>query len=221
MAEVINLPKTNVKPLPEGADPTQVAASVNPGMSSWLALKTRTDGLKSGFTALIMGVASASGRLAVSFAKTLGAGKIIGVARNEAQMKEMSLDGFIVLKEKPEESDWAKVGEVDVILDYLYGAPTEALLKSLKPGKKIQYVQIGSLAGEVMSFPSGPLRSADITMRGSGPGAWSLKDLNEQLPSIIEAIVKCPDQKVKVAKLADIDKVWADTSTRERVVLVP
>ena len=220
-AEVINLPRTNVKPLPEGADPIQVAASVNPGMSSWMAVKTRTEGLKPGFTTLIMGVTSASGRLAVSFARTLGAGTIIGVARNEAQMKEMSLDGFVVLKDNPDESDWAKIGEVDVILDYLYGAPTEALLKSLKPGKKIQYVQIGSLAGQVMSFPSAPLRSADITMRGSGPGAWSLKDLNEQLPFIIDAIVKCPEQKVKVEKLADIEKAWADTSTRERIVLVP
>ena len=221
MAEVINLPKAFVKPLPDGADPIQVAAGVNPGMSSWLALKKRTEGLESGFTALIMGVTSASGRLAVSFAKTLGAGKIVGVARDEARLKEMGLDDFVVLKDKPEESDWAKIGKMDVILDYLYGEPAVQLLTGLKPGSKIQYVQIGSLAGEMMSLPSGPLRNADVTMRGSGPGAWTAQDLNEQLPAILDAIVKCPKQKVKVEKLMDVEKVWADTSTKERIVLVP
>ena len=221
MAEVVNVPNKMVIPLPGGADLIQVAANVNPGMSSWMALTQRCEGLETGFSVFILGVTSASGKIAVSFARQLGAGKIIGLARNEKQLQALGLDGYVVLKEKVEETDWDSVGKVDVVLDYLYGPPAESFLKSLKPGHKVQYVQIGSLAGEAIAMPSGILRSRDIALRGSGPGAWSLPTLAKELPGILKAITATEQQKVRVEKLADVEKVWADKAGSGRLVFVP
>ena len=220
MAEVVNVPNKMVFPLPQGADLIQVAANVNPGMSSWMALTQRCEGLESGFSVFILGVTSASGRIAVSFARQLGAGKIIGLARNEKQLQTLGLDGFVVLKDKVEETDWESVGKVDVVLDYLYGSPAESFLKSLKPGNKVQYVQIGSLAGEVMVLPSGALRSNDVALRGSGPGAWNLPALAKELPGILKAITATEKQKVRVEKLAVVEKVWVEHVGSEKLVFV-
>ena len=221
MAEIVNIPNAMVFPLPEGADLTQVAANVNPGMSSWMALTQRCEGLKPGFSVFIMGVTSASGKVAVSFARHLGAGKIIGLARNAKAMEDMGLDEVIVLKEKVEETEWEKAREAEVVLDYLYGAPTESFLKSLKPGNKVQYVQIGSLAGETLTLPSAVLRSNDVALRGSGPGAWTMRALSKELPGIINAITRMEKTKVRVEKLADVEKVWVEKAGSERLVFVP
>ena len=221
MAEVVNVANAMVFPLPEGADLLQVAAGVNPGMSSWMALTQRCEGLEPGFSVFVMGVTSASGKVAVSLARHLGAGKIIGLARNEKAMQDMGLDEVIVLKERVEETEWEKAGKVDVVLDYLYGVPTELFMKSLKPGKKIQYVQVGSLAGETFAFPSAVLRSNDIVLRGSGPGAWSMAALSKELPELLKALTGIEKQKVRVEKLADIERVWVEPAGSERLVFVP
>ncbi|KAG8525805.1 uncharacterized protein KY384_000565 [Bacidia gigantensis] len=222
MAEVLNVPTTSVVPLPEGADAVQVAAMANPAMSSWMALKTRTDGLPKDFSVVVLGVTSASGRLGVSVAKTFGAGRVVGVARNEGAMKAIGgLDEGVVLKEKAEETDWAKVGEVDVVLDYLYGAPAKACLEGLPKGKRVQYVQIGSLAGEEMPLPSAVLRGKNITMRGAGPGAWSFQELGKEMGRIVGAAAGIEKQKLRVEKLKDVDTVWQEKSGSERLVFVP
>lgn len=57
-------------------------------------------------------------------AKTLGAGRIIGIARGEKALAEVSgLHERILLDGKdPTKTDFSKLGDhVDVILDYVYG----------------------------------------------------------------------------------------------------
>lgn len=55
---------------------------MNPALSSWMAIKARTKDLPENFTILIMGATTVSGTVAISLARKLGAGKVIGVARN-------------------------------------------------------------------------------------------------------------------------------------------
>lgn len=222
MAEVLNVPSGSVVELPEGADAENVAAMVNPTMSSVMAFKTRTEGLKEGFSVVILGVTSASGRVAVTVARKMGAGKVVGVARNEGAIKAIKgVDEAVVLKDNAEETEWEKVGQVDVVLDYLYGKPAQEYLKKVGKGGKVQYVQIGSLAGEQIDLPSAVLRSKNVALRGSGPGAWSLQELQREMPGIVEVAASLERQKLRVEKLQDIERVWSEAGGKERLVIVP
>lgn len=69
--DILNVPRDNVAPLLEGVDPVQVAAAMNPMMSSWMAPRKRTRDLPADF--LILGATSASGKIAIDVAQCLGA----------------------------------------------------------------------------------------------------------------------------------------------------
>ncbi|KAF2436711.1 hypothetical protein EJ08DRAFT_654898 [Tothia fuscella] len=155
--DVVNVPRQAISPLPAGVDEIQVAAYTNPGLSSWMALKTRTNNLPPNFTVLIMGTTSASGTFAVSVARALGAGRVIGCARNTKKMSSLGLDEMIELREPVADTDFSMARDVDVVLDYLYGAPTEQLFKSpLASSRRVQYVHIGGLAGLEFEFARCP-----------------------------------------------------------------
>ena len=174
MAEYINMPKSTICPIPAGTDPVQIAASVNPAMSSWMAFKTRTTNLPPNFTCLILGATSASGRVAIPLARSLGAKKVIGATRNKANLEKTGVDEAIVIAEKPEETDFSNLDDVDVVIDYVYGPLALHLFKSLNTPKPVQYVHIGALSVPEITLPGDILRSKNLTIRGSGPGAWSM-----------------------------------------------
>lgn len=219
-SEDINIPERAVFELPEGLDPVTTAATVNPATSSWMAFRTRVSaGVKPGFTVLILGATSASGRLAAIFAKELGAGHVIGAARNEAAMKDIpQLDERIVIAEKVEDTDFSTVGDVDVIIDYVYGPLTLHLFKALKSSRPTDYVHIGVLSGVMdIDVPGAILRSKDIALRGSGVGAWTMSDVGAQMPEMLKALKQVPKQPVKVVKLSEVEAEWK-TQSKERVV---
>ena len=208
-AEEIIVPRPLVTPVPPGADPIHLAGLVNPGISSWMALRARTSPeLTPGFSVLVVGVTGLSGKLAVKFARLLGAGKIIGVARNVHKMMPLELDQRIVLAEIPAETDFSDIGDVDLILDYLYGPVTQALLNSLNSKVPTQYLQIGTVCGADICLPGALLRSKNITIRGSAAGAWPMAQLSKELPGLLEAICKLPDMGLKVRRLEEAEMAW-------------
>jgi hypothetical protein len=165
-----------------------------------------------------MGVTGLSGRLAVHFARTLGAGRIIGVARDHGRMLPLDLDQRIVLAENPAETDFSGIGDLDLILDYLYGPVIPALFDSLKSSVPTQYLQIGTVCGANMCLPGALLRTKNITIRGSGPGAWPLSQLSKELPDLLEVISRLPDMGLKARRLEDVETAWL--SEPERSVFV-
>lgn len=219
-AEIINVPKDDVAPLPEGVDPVQVAAAMNPMLSSWMAIRKRTTNLPADFSILILGATSASGKIAIDVARHLGAKRVIGVARNFSALQELGLDESIQMMDPVEQTDFSKLGDVEVILDYIYGPITAHLLGSLKTAAPVQFVQIGTLGTPTMELTASILRSMDITMRGAGPGSWNMDDLRVELPAMVMATKALRSVGVKVAKLSDVESVWGE-KTKERMVFIP
>ncbi|KAF2437072.1 quinone oxidoreductase [Tothia fuscella] len=217
--ELINLPKASLTPIPAGRDPIQLAGSLNPATSGWMALTTRTFNLPKNFSVLVMGATSTSGAIAIPLARALGAGKVIGCARNAAKMADLDLDEMITLAEPASKTNFSKAEDVDVILDYIYGEPAVHLLNNLKPTSPVQYVQIGSLSATEVNLSAAVLRSKDLTLRGAGPGSWSMAQMREQMPKLLEALVNVKPSKFSVVKLEDIESAWG--RTRERLVVVP
>src|SRR5258707_113527 len=74
----------------------------NPCRSAWLSLKQRA-GLVAGETVFISGSSGVAGRLAVQFARRLGAKRVIGAGRNLESLQAAGVDSMIRLDE-PEDS---------------------------------------------------------------------------------------------------------------------
>jgi len=224
-AEYANVDRARVFPIDESADPIAVAALTNPIVSSWMALSERVVDLPKGFTVLILGVTGTSGRTAVDVARTFGAGKVIGIARNEAAIKKIQgLDGYVVQKEPVEDSDFASVGHVDVILDYVYGKAASALLAALKPERETQYVNIGTVGSEeTIALPAQLLRSKMLRMTGSAPGSWTIAALGAQMPAMLEFAAKLArPADVFTKPLKEVESAWdSDEARKKRMVMVP
>nr|POF17694.1 putative nadph-dependent quinone reductase tdic [Quercus suber] len=219
MSQYINMDRKSIRPLPERVDPVQAAGILNPIMSSWMALTTRTNDLPKDFSVLILGGTSASGRCAAAVARSLGAKRVVGAARNQKTLDALGFDETVVISANAEDTDFSTVADIDVILDYLYGPVTVQMLKTLPMVKATQYVQVGGLVGQEINLPSAVLRSKNLTIRGSGPGAWSMQQLGETAGHMLEVLKVVPEQPIRVVKLEDVEKAWAQPS-QERMVVV-
>ncbi|KAI1359515.1 hypothetical protein F5Y08DRAFT_319458 [Xylaria arbuscula] len=222
-AELITVPKATVHPLPDTIDPVAFAGSVNPAMSGWLALTQRASNLPENYTVLILGATSASGRLAVHVAKTLGAGKVIGVARDEAALANLEgLDEFIVQKDPITDTDFSKV-TCDVVLDYVYGDLALHVLSTIDIQRPLQYISIGVLSRKEVAIPPGLLRSRDITIRGSGPGAVPMQTVGQEIKRLVPAVTKMALLEAHSVPLKDIEAAWQDKSLagKGRLVFIP
>lgn len=233
MAELTVVPKMLCFPVPEGLDDATAAALPNPAGSSWLPLKWRTP-LRAGETALVMGATGVAGKLAVQIAKLLGAGRVIAAGRNPEALEEVnSLGADITVRlDEPGQDlvhafrEAIKDG-VDIVLDYLWGKPTEALVAALtghelmaKP-RITRLVEIGESAGPTISLSGNALRSSGLEIYGSGGGNVSFKAILEAVPQILEHGARGELKiEVKKAPLAEVETVWKQKNDDGRVVFV-
>jgi len=119
-----------VLPLPEALDEVTAAAIVNPALGAWLAL-TRQAALQPGETVLVLGATGASGRIAMALAEWLGAGRVIAAGRNRAVLGQLPAAATVVLGGAGDAAALAEAAGPDgihVIVDYLWGPPTEAAI---------------------------------------------------------------------------------------------
>ncbi len=223
-------------PVPDGVDDVVAAALPNPGLSSWLPLITSAR-LAAGESVLILGATGVAGQLAIQIAKHLGAGRVVAAGRNKDELVNASRPGrrrhHLVSTSADGElaeafSREASIANFDVVLDFLWGHPTEAFLAaatrkgfpSARSGTRL--VQIGESAGPVISLSAMALRSAAITIVGSGtmPSLSVLSEAFEQLMNLAAR-----DQiriDVEPVPLSDVEKAWARTELHgRRLVMIP
>ena len=137
MCERTLAPRSRCLPLPDNIDDVQAAAIANPGMSAWLSIKDRA-GLTKGETILILGATGVAGQLAIQVARMLGARRIVAAGRNLDALASENLDGLVSLAQDDDairESFAVEARKgIDVVIDYLWGRPTELLLEALAKG---------------------------------------------------------------------------------------
>lgn len=236
MAEKAIVDKNILVPLPEGLNDTVAASMPNAVAGSAMALKFRA-GIKPGETVLINGGAGFTGQMAIQIAKHYGARRIIVTARNEKtfqKLLDLGADEIISLKEE-DETIIKKIKEthlntpIDIVLDYLWGNSAELILSALKGNgsftHKMRYVNIGSMAGDIIQISAGILRSVDLQLSGSGLGSWTKEELKLLLSEILpEMFLLAAQNKIKVAieevNLADIEQMWnASVADGKRLVV--
>jgi NADPH:quinone reductase-like Zn-dependent oxidoreductase len=208
--------------LPDGADPVRVAAAMNPGMSSWVALRRRVR-FTPGQRVLIIGATGNAGRMAVQVAKLFGAGQVIAAGRNEARLAALPALGA---DETCTFDRIDRAADVDVVLDYVWGEPAAKAMMSVLTARAdraapLTWIQIGSMAGADAPVPSVALRSARMQIVGSGIGSVPARDFIAELPQLAAAVTDGTiDVRARAVPLADVTDAWT-ADTGDRVVLVP
>lgn len=207
--------------LPGDADVVKIAAAMNPAMSSWVALRTQAP-IEPGQSVLVLGATGNAGAMSVEIAKLFGAGRVIGAGRDQARLDALAgrgADDVVALTDDAEQSgrDLAAVAaDVDIVLDYLWGPPTQhALVPMLTArtdrSRPLRWVEIGSMAGASIELPSAALRSANLRLLGSGQGSVSPRGYVSQLPALAEAIDAGQiTVATREAALADVERVWVE-----------
>jgi NADPH2:quinone reductase len=172
--------------------------------------------------------------MAVQVARRFGAKRIVAVGRNPKSLEEtqsLGVDATIQLHQDREALVSAFRAElaqgIDVVLDYLWGAPAEALLAAVTQkgldhdASRLRYIQIGNSAGPNISLAGATLRSSGLELLGSGFGSTSLDKVFASLRSVMQAAAKEPFRiKLVTAPLRHAEKLW-NASEDARLVFLP
>lgn len=224
MAErtVIELDRSAV--LPGGTDPVLMAAAMNPAMSSWVALRQRVNFGRQQ-RVLVLGATGNAGRMAIQVAKRFGAAQVIAAGRDQARLARL---GALGADETCTFDQLATAAEVNVVIDYVWGQPAARAMTGLLTARRdrsrpLTWIQIGSVAGPDAPVPSAALRSARLTIVGSGIGSVPGRDFVKEIPQIAAAVAGGGfDVRARAVPLADVGQAWtAAAHTTDRIVLVP
>ena len=212
--------------LPDSLDDVTAAAIANPGMSAWAALVERAH-LQPGETVLVNGATGTAGRLAVQFAKYLGAGKVIATGRNESELHELlslgadtvipfTLGTLHSLGAKRYEQALAEAfdGGINVVVDYLWGESAKtvivAIAKTVEDAAPVRFVHVGGASGEEeIALPGAALRSSAIQLMGSGVKSVPFPKLLRSIKGVFEAVGPAKLQiAIKTMPLSEIEDAW-------------
>jgi len=236
MAERTVVARAWCLPVPDGIDDLTAAALPNPAISAWLALVWRGQ-LRPGETVLILGATGVAGQAAVQIARHLGAGRVLAAGRNRrilSTLQDLGADATLPLDVPDEELMGALVREAgatgfDIVLDYLWGHPTEVLLNVLTghdlkaAASRTRLVEIGEMAGSTIALPAAVLRSSGLELYGAGGGGIPHQAIFDAFPRIWALAA---DGKLRIktepVPLADVETAWRriDLDGR-RLVIVP
>jgi len=209
-------------PVPAAVDDATAAALINPAFAAWLPLRWRAD-LQPGETVLIVGATGTSGKLAVAAARQAGAGRIVAAGRRQPVLDALGVDATVDLTLEGEALTQAFAAAAgphgyQVIVDYIWGAPTEALLATLNNhdlssyagGRGIRLVNVGSMAGPNIRLPAAVLRSNQLQIMGSGTGNFPPVPEMQRYASEILALAAAGEITVETQEhaLAEIAEVW-------------
>lgn len=219
-------------PLPDAIDDVQAAALVNPALAAWLPLVWRAK-LQRGERVLVLGATGASGRLTVRVARLLGAGRVIAAGRNQEILQSLGADATIDLAAPRSELQEAfrreVAGGLDVVVDFVWGPVTEALISVLvQPdlhaaahAGDLRLVEVGAMGGPTIALPGGALRGARLTILGSGTGNFPPPEgLKAFIADILARGARGEiDVETTTRPLAEVAEAWTAPDHGRRVVL--
>jgi NADPH:quinone reductase-like Zn-dependent oxidoreductase len=235
MAERTVAPTAYCFPIPDALDDATAAAIPNPGVSAFLSLTHRAK-LVPGERVLILGATGVTGKLAAQIAKQLGAAQVIAAGRNPQQLEKLQklgADSTIQLNQ-PEDTLRKAFAEAageqgfNVIIDYVWGRPTEVLLSAITRSEfaavnpETRLVQVGEGASPTIALPAAVLRSTALTILGTAgmpPGEILVAAMHQILAWAASGTLQIETESVP---LAEVETAWQQSETPgRRRVLIP
>ncbi len=231
LAERLVIDPARAVPVPTGADPAVIAATMNPALSSWVVLRARVP-FEAGQSVLVLGATGNAGSMAVKVARYLGAGRVIAAGRNRERLDGLLAQGADeVVALTPDEDATAAAlaaaaADVDVVLDYVWGPPAELAMRAVLGARTdhtqlLDWVHIGGTGGPAITLEGAGLRSSALRISGSGFG--SVAPERAHLPELAAAIASgAMAVRPRRVPLADVEDEWAHVDAPgERTVIVP
>jgi NADPH2:quinone reductase len=230
LAQYAVVPATHTMPIPDGIEPP-IAAALSSAISA-MAMRTAA-GLTAGETVLVQGATGVAGRLAVKVARLLNAGRIVATGRDDAALRELAaLGADTVINTAVDDGDLVQAfrdhaGDgYDVVIDYLWGRPTELLTRALTPDsfalpKPTRLVQIGESAGSSIRLTGDALRTSGLEVYGAARNmATGMAAAYQQVVDWVRSGELAID--VTTVPLSQVESAWTRTDLRgTRLVVVP
>ena len=222
LAELIVVDEDALVPLPDDADDRTAAALGIAGLAAWLALQKAE--LQDGERVLVLGATGAVGQVAVQGAKLLGAGTVIAAARNKDALertRQLGADAVVPLDgDLTEAYKAAAGGEVDAVIDPLWGEPAVAALGALRIGGRL--VHLGTSAGLEATVPSAPLRGKNVRIIGHSnlttPHETKARAYRELLDHVIAGRIHVDVDSFPLDRVGDAWREQAASPHRKIVV---
>ena len=154
-ADLMAVPATSVRELPEGISFEEGAALSHVGVAAYGAL--RDGGLNAGETLLVLGATGGIGSAAVQLGKALGAGVIAVISKPEKapEIRGLGADHVVALSDGPLADAVHKLTEgkgVDLVLDPVGGEVTGQAFSALSKFGRL--VHLGYSAGMTLTINS-------------------------------------------------------------------
>jgi NADPH:quinone reductase len=210
LAEHAAVPEESLAELPEDVEDDLAAALGVVGITALLALERAApiDGAR----VLVLGATGAVGQMAVQLARALGAARVVGAGRSAERLervRELGADDVVDLTndELPEALERAAGGQLDVVVDVLWGEPAMAALSVLATGGRL--VNVGQPAGTDVRIPLETVRNRQGAIHAISSGWTELDRKTEAYRRLMGHVAAGRLQVPRVViPLADISAAW-------------
>jgi NADPH:quinone reductase-like Zn-dependent oxidoreductase len=214
-------------PVPDGLDDGVAVALGISGLAAWLALTWRAQ-LKEGEHVLVLGASGVLGQIAVQASKLLGAARVVAAARSPEGLersRELGADASVSLdgtEDLPAALAEAGKGQIDVVVDPLFGEPLQAAVNAASFGARL--VQLGEAAGAEATLSSAAIRGKMLVIMGHASFAAPAEVKREAYRRLAEAAasgaLRVDADPIRLEQVAEAWRRLAEGSHR-KIVLVP
>ena len=173
LAERAAVPEDSLVDLPDEIRADLAAALGVVGVTALLALERAAP--ERGERVLVLGATGAVGQVAVQLAKLFGAGRVVGAGRSAERLervRELGADAVVGLGEGDlaETFEHAAGGQLDVVIDPLWGEPAMAALRAIATNGRL--VNVGQSAGADVRLPLEVVRNRQGAIHAISSG-WT------------------------------------------------
>jgi D-arabinose 1-dehydrogenase-like Zn-dependent alcohol dehydrogenase len=114
---------------------------------------------------------------------------------------------------------------IDVVIDFLWGRPTELLLEAMAKDfrfdtvRRTRLIEVGESAGKAITLPGATLRSVDLTLCGSGLGSVPVGQIMAAIPELFSmAAAGTLEVDVERVPLEQVEQAWNRVEKGRRIV---
>jgi NADPH:quinone reductase len=210
LAERAAVPEESLVELRDDVEDDLAAAVGVVGITALLALERAAPA--GGERVLVLGATGAVGQMAVQLAKLMGAGRVVGAGRNVEHLervRELGADEIVRLGDGDltEAFEQAAGGQLDIVIDSLWGAPAMAALRAIATEGRL--VNVGQSAGADVRLPLEIVRNRQGTIHAISSGWTDLEpkaDAYRQVTEHVAAGRLSVDRDV--VPLDDVTAAW-------------
>ena len=212
LAELAAVSGDDLVPVDVPVDDAALAALGLSAVAAWMALTWKAR-MRPGERVLVLGGGGAVGQVAIGAARILGADRVVAACRSSGAASRAEAAGAdeVVLTSEPDGLEQrlsrACGGQVDVVIDPVFGPTAEAAARVLAEGGRL--VNLGGSGGDTAVFSSAVLRSRSIEVLGYTNNSLTV----EQRRGAVTAVCRhaCDGGLAvshEVRRLDEVEEVW-------------